>query len=76
MSVTHVMRGRLSIAEAREEIANVAKDVRMRHLETGAQPENTAPDDGTEFDPHPEDDTDDEESGDEEDSESEEEKDN
>ena len=53
-----------------------SEDVRMRHLETGAQPENTAPDDGTEFDPHPEDDTDDEESGDEEDSESEEEKDN
>lgn len=37
-----------------------SKDVRMRHLETGAQPENTSPDDGSEFDPHPEDDADDE----------------
>lgn len=31
-------------------------DVRMRHVETGEQPENTAPADEAEFDPHPEDD--------------------
>lgn len=51
-----------------------SKDVRMRHVETGEQPENTAPADEAEFDPHPEDDGDGEESGDEGDSE--EEKDN
>jgi len=33
-----------------------AADVRMRHVETGEQPENTAPADAEEFDPHPEDD--------------------